>query len=941
MLNRRFLRTLRLLSCGLALCCVAKASFAQDDAPLIFNLAAEPKTIGDIKPVFIVYKDKPLPDVSVEYVMKRYIKLFEETASPDVRIDALNRINNLSALYGISGKKLSIDKVKQSQAVLDSYDSIVDSGVFYERMDELLYQTAKASEFTGNSEESIKRLKLLVGLYPNSPLVDESVFRIGEAFFNLGRFADAEAQYKKLLAFSEGDEFHQRTRFKLGWSVFRQDRFKEAVDHAFQVLAQYPSLKNATSVAVVEESNQDLVSDTLRLLAIMFSKQQSSESLELAQQAQKEKGYAYLLHDALMRFYLKQDRFQEAALVASAYASNYQDRFEAHRMALHAIKAYETGGFDIQAWAAKEDMVAHFGVDSYFWSSRSPIEQSTLKPQLDVYLQELAHLYYTKMQKADKEPAEQLKFATRAADYYQALTRLYPERGEANGEFIFLAAEAMREVGKFNAAGSLYERAAYVETEHANSERAAYLAIQVFDLKLSKAGTLAPEELDNKYRNILRFAERFADSKETPILLSYLASKRYEQGKYQETADLSARVLAHPKLSDQERFDALWVRAPSLYELQQYQLAENAYRQLLKQKRTQTRVTAVKEGLAASIYQQARNTEDLLASAQAYLRVADEVADASIVPQALHDAAAQFLSAAAWSQAIASLKHLQLSFPDHSLAQGIDQKLLYAYVENKDWVEAADKLFELVALEDDPNKKAQMHYQAAGYYASAGLENEANAHYESFLKRYPEAFDRNVQTYARVISYHDTYKTRQAQSWKDAYVRYERKNARLRSKESADLAAGFVMEKALASAEHFESLRLSVPLKASLKQKKAALDESIKLYESLADYKLKAWQAAATYSIAGLYLKLAEDLMASERPKGLSALELEQYDILLEEQAYPFEEKALELYALNTERAAEGQFDVWVRSSFDKLAALNPANYQRQLKVADYAAETF
>jgi Flp pilus assembly protein TadD len=70
--------------------------------------------------------------------------------------------------------------------------------------------------------------------------------------------------------------------------------------------------------------------------------------------------------------------------------------------------------------------------------------------------------------------------------------------------------------------------------------------------------------------------------------------------------------------------------------------------------------------------------------------------------------------------------------------------------------------------------------------------------------------------------------------------------------------------------------------------------------------------------------------MASERPANLDADELEQYDLLLEEQAYPFEEKAIELHEVNAARAADGLYDESVRQSYDALARLKPARYAKQ-----------
>jgi hypothetical protein len=72
--------------------------------------------------------------------------------------------------------------------------------------------------------------------------------------------------------------------------------------------------------------------------------------------------------------------------------------------------------------------------------------------------------------------------------------------------------------------------------------------------------------------------------------------------------------------------------------------------------------------------------------------------------------------------------------------------------------------------------------------------------------------------------------------------------------------------------------------------------------------------------------------MKSERPKGLSAEELEQYEILLEEQAYPFEEKAITLFESNIEGVTNGIYDEWVRKSFEALAKLIPGRYAKKEK---------
>jgi Flp pilus assembly protein TadD len=67
--------------------------------------------------------------------------------------------------------------------------------------------------------------------------------------------------------------------------------------------------------------------------------------------------------------------------------------------------------------------------------------------------------------------------------------------------------------------------------------------------------------------------------------------------------------------------------------------------------------------------------------------------------------------------------------------------------------------------------------------------------------------------------------------------------------------------------------------------------------------------------------------MKSERPKKLPADQLEEYNSLLEEQAFPFEEQAISTHELNTARVRDNVYDDGVKKSFVALAELKPARY--------------
>ena len=100
-------------------------------------------------------------------------------------------------------------------------------------------------------------------------------------------------------------------------------------------------------------------------------------------------------------------------------------------------------------------------------------------------------------------------------------------------------------------------------------------------------------------------------------------------------------------------------------------------------------------------------------------------------------------------------------------------------------------------------------------------------------------------------------------------------------------------------------------------------------YEKIAAYNVSEYTTAATYRIAEVYNQFSKDLMKSQRPRGLKADQLEQYVVLLEEQAYPFEEKSIGIHEVNAARTAQGVYDQWVKKSLEKLKKLKPNQYQK------------
>jgi hypothetical protein len=127
----------------------------------------------------------------------------------------------------------------------------------------------------------------------------------------------------------------------------------------------------------------------------------------------------------------------------------------------------------------------------------------------------------------------------------------------------------------------------------------------------------------------------------------------------------------------------------------------------------------------------------------------------------------------------------------------------------------------------------------------------------------------------------------------------------------------------------FKHTKLKLPLAKSLTKKQGLLNQSVVALNRVLDYKVADFSTAATYELARLYQQLAKDLMDSERPTGLGELGLERYDILLEGQAFPFEDQAIAIHISNSNSVYSGIYDEWVKKSFNELSKLQSGRYYK------------
>ena len=283
-----------------------------------------------------------------------------------------------------------------------------------------------------------------------------------------------------------------------------------------------------------------------------------------------------------------------------------------------------------------------------------------------------------------------------------------------------------------------------------------------------------------------------------------------------------------------------------------------------------------------------------------------------------------------WPRAINVLQAFRGLFPKHKLQPDITKKLAYAYKEHKQFDKAAVE-FERIAKEttEETIKRESLLVAAELYEKIPDNDNEFRI-YKNFVKGFPKPVDESLEIYMKIANIYQFKKDRESYiNTLKQIVTIDSKAGKARTDRTRYLAGKASLELIAPLYDNFVAIKLVQPFKKNLKKKRKVMKANIKKYNDLVDYQVGDVTAAATYYIAETYYAFSRSLMESERPKNLSELELEQYNEIIEEQAYPFEEKGINIHKKNLELLSVGVYSQWIDKSLKKLGERVPGRYAK------------
>ncbi|HEY2676798.1 MAG TPA: tetratricopeptide repeat protein [Steroidobacteraceae bacterium] len=897
----------------------------------------KPATIKDLDNQQVDVSPDPPKNVDAAKTMESYKRFLDLNAGDAaLRAEALRRLGDLNLESSESERierELATNEGLRATEAIHLYSALLKTYPKYERNDSVLYQLARAYELNAQPEKALASLDQLVAQYPNSRFIDEAQFRRGELLFSEKAYPKAQAAYESVIKSGSSSPFYSQSLYKHGWSLFKQGENERSLDSFAGVLdSMLVSKRDPNALIEVDtltRANRELVEDTFRVMSITFSYLDGPKSVDDFVKHRKPRPYSYLLYARLGDLYMEKERWTDAADSYRAFVSQDKNNEKAPLLEMQAIEAYQKGGFPQLVLQGKKEFVENYSFGTAFWKGRDPGSEPKVVAVLKTNLKDVAQYYHAQAQRT-KDVADYQE----AAKWYRSYLRSWPdEPGSAVTNY--LLADTLFESKQYLDAAQEYESTAYHYGDHDKAAAAGYAAIIAYGKQEDTLTGLPKSTLHLKtLDSSLKFAQTFPNHPESAQVLTRAATELYAAKDYLRAVSASESLLAKQPPVDNSKQRIAWtVIGNSSFDQGVFDKAEVAYThaQALMPANDPERAVIV-ERLAASIYkegEQKSKSGDSAAAVEDFLRIDALAPTSKVRMNADFDAAALLVTQKQWTRAIPVLEGFRHNFPENPLQEDVTRDLAVAYTETNRPGQAALE-FEQISQspKETPEVQREATLQAADLYDKAGNTAKSKAMLEAFVKHFPSPLNPAMEARNKlsvIAGKAGDFSGRDY--WLRDIIAADRSAGAARTDRSKVLAARATLTLAAPAREEFKSIKLVAPLKKSLAEKRKAMEAALKAYEAAADYQVADVTTAATYESAELYRQLGKDLMSSERPRNLNKDELEQYNVLLEEQAFPFEEKSIQLHEVNTARTKDGTYDEWVQKSFAALAQLNPGRY--------------
>ncbi|MEJ2689316.1 MAG: tetratricopeptide repeat protein, partial [Deltaproteobacteria bacterium] len=822
---------------------------------------------------------------------------------------------------------------------IELYKKLLHDYPEYQRNDQVLYQMSRAYEELGRIEDAMKVMDKLVSEFPNSRYMDEVQFRRGEYFFVHRKYLDAEDAYTSIVDMGPGSLFYEFALYKLGWTFYKQELYEDALDK-FIALLDHKVAVGYDFGQTKDETEHQRLEDTFRVISLSFSYLGGADAVVDYFSRKGARSYEDGVYHNLAEYYFDKRRYDDATKTYNAFVSRNPFHEQSPHFSMRVIEINTAGGFPTLVINSKKEFARNYGLKAEYWQHFDPAEHPKVLGYLKTNLTDLANHYHALYQ--DKKHAEDKKANYKEAlHWYREFLVSFPKEKESP-EINYHLADLLLENKSFGEAAVEYEKTAYDYPRHEKSSQAGYAAVYAYRQQLKAAPEAKKVPVKKEViRSSLKFADTFPEHEKAAIVLGAAVDDLYEMKDYEQAVAAGRKLIANFPKAEMKILRGAWlVVAHSSFELKHFNEAETAYVKVLAMLPPDDKARdALVNNLAASIYkqgEQARDLKDFRAAADNFLRVGRLAPTSKIRPAAEYDAAAALIQLKDWEMATTVLLKFRETFPGNKLQPEVTKKIAYVYKESGKLSLAAAEYERIERETKDKEVGRGALLLAAELYEKTGETPRVLEVYQRYVSHYPQPVEINLETRNKIAEILKKNNDQEGYlSELKEIVAIDASAGKDRTDRTKYLAAEAGLVLAQQVYNQFVEVKLVNPIEVTLRKKQDLMKKATQEFGKLPAYEVGDVTAAATYYLADIYANFSKSLNQSERPEGLSPQEREEYELAIEEQAYPFEEKAIAIHEKNLELLSLGIYNEWIDKSLQKLAKFVPVRYDKPEETSD------
>lgn len=878
---------------------------------------------------------RPLEDIKREALLNAYREFIDLPLQAEDNYAAMRRLADIQFELDMGVAEQTNHQNDISQRAIAIYLDLLATYPADSRNDQILYILAAWYDHSDQIEQTLEVLGRLITQHPESSYIIEAHFRRAEILFNQSDYAAAASSYQHVISTDQTSSFYAHGLYKYGWALFKAGNYHAALEAFFNLLdnkfGSANGIKLDAPMETLSPEERKLVEDSLRVLSICFSYLQDDISIGQYIRQRGQRQYAYMIYESLAQLYHNKKRFTDSAEIYKSFVKNNPYHPRSPYFQIKVISIYEAAGFATLTWEAKQEFINHFRISSAYWRKQNVYVYDYPKviEHLKQAMLEAIKFYHAKANKSGRQQDYEV-----AIKEYREYLKFFPDDPGTSPQIHFLLGELFFESGQYEAAIKEYEVTAYSYPQNEQADKAGYAALIAYEKYISQlSGERKLEWSKKALESSMQFSTYFYKHPKIPSILLNVLVILNEQKDFERAISVAERLLQRSDLLDNEEFRTAWqIKANIHYLRNEYRLAQAAFHQAMQLTAAGTdEMLIMKERLATVVYKQgeyARDKGDIDTAIRQFLAIGDVYKGSTIHAIAEYDAANLLLDAERWQQSIEVLERFRRTFPQHEWHNQVELKLAKAYLSIGSTIKAATTYERIGMIWPDPEFRKESLIKAAELYELANEKNKVLNVYQELLVRQYLDFDDSLLVQHKIANiYKENRNDIQYHAWLKKIIQSDSQAGNKRSQLSRELAAQASLVLLEPLYDNYKKMALVEPLQQNLKLKKQALEKLLSEYAKASEYGDAEVTTAATYRIGELYYDFSEALLTSERPGELTEEELDQYDVLLEEQAYPFEEQAIEIFEVNYKRIRDGVYNQWTRTSLSELAKLLPVQY--------------